>query len=200
MPEPAYRRLPVDERRAQLLERAAELFGEYGYEELSMARIAREAKISKALLYHYFPSKLELFQAALAQGAEELRDRTAVDPDRPAAEQLGAALDAFLAWIEERPQAYVKLMQSAGVAEVRAIVDDVRAQTAQQILDGLGETGKRPATRAAVNGWLWFLDGAILDWIRHGDPPRAELHGMMLGTLMGSLVASGADLGALMGQ
>ncbi|MFL5839443.1 MAG: helix-turn-helix domain-containing protein, partial [Thermoleophilaceae bacterium] len=47
---PAYRRLNVDERRAQLLELGTRLFAEHSYEDLSMAGIAREAGISKALL------------------------------------------------------------------------------------------------------------------------------------------------------
>ena len=38
-----------------------------------MARIAREAGISKALLYHYFPSKRELFVATLQEPADESR-------------------------------------------------------------------------------------------------------------------------------
>ena len=57
MAGPAYTRMPVDERRRQLLERGAELFATHSFGELSMVRIAREAGISKALLYHYFPSK-----------------------------------------------------------------------------------------------------------------------------------------------
>ena len=65
----AYTRLDVDERRRRLLELGAELFSRHGYEELSMARIAREAGISKALLYHYFPSKQAYFA-----GAEHRRD------------------------------------------------------------------------------------------------------------------------------
>ena len=71
-PQPAYTRLDVDERRRRLLELGAELFARHGYEELSMARIAREAGISKALLYHYFPSKQAYFAATLEQAAEEL--------------------------------------------------------------------------------------------------------------------------------
>src|SRR5215217_6165216 len=62
---PAYTRLQVDERRRQLLERAMELFATHGYDELSMAKIAREAGVSKPLLYHYFPNKRDLFEAVL---------------------------------------------------------------------------------------------------------------------------------------
>ena len=72
MGTPAYTRLDVDERRRRLLDLGAELFARHGYEELSMARIAREAGISKALLYHYFPSKQAYFAATLEQAAHEL--------------------------------------------------------------------------------------------------------------------------------
>ena len=126
MPARGYKRLQNDERRALIIERATELFGTHGYEELSMAQLAREAKISKALLYHYFPSKRRLFEAALAQGAEELRARTTPDPSRSPTEQVAMALDAFLAWVEERPGAYAKLIQSAGSGEVRDLLAEVR--------------------------------------------------------------------------
>lgn len=192
----AYRRLHNDERRSLLLEHATALFAEHGYDGLSMSQLAREAQISKALLYHYFSSKRRLFEAALAEGAEELRARTEPDPSRPPAEQLSTALDAFLRWVGERPGAYSKLLESAGSAEAREVMAEVRSTTAARILDGLGPDGARPATRAAVNGWLGFLDGAILDWIAHDDLSREELHGMLLGTFVGALVASGAG-GAL---
>ena len=43
MADPAYTRMPVDERRRQLLDLGAELFARHSFAELSMARIAREA-------------------------------------------------------------------------------------------------------------------------------------------------------------
>ena len=72
---------------------------------------------------------------------------------------------------------------------------EVRTTTANRILTGLGADGQRPATRAAVHGWLGFLDGAILDWIAHDDLTREELHGMLLGAFAGALIASGASGG-----
>src|SRR3954466_1935544 len=117
MATPAYRRLTNDARREELLQRGAALFAHHGYDELSMSRFAREAGISKALLYHYFPSKRALFEAVLTQAAEELRATTEPDQSQPAAAQLAASLDAFLAWIEEHADAYLKLMASLQVPE-----------------------------------------------------------------------------------
>ena len=113
MADPSYRRLDVDERRRQLLERGAELFTSHPYDELSMSRIAAEVGISKSLLYHYFPSKQAFFEATLGAWAEELRARTEPDPDLPPLEQLTASLDGFLALIEENAVAYRNLMSSA---------------------------------------------------------------------------------------
>jgi AcrR family transcriptional regulator len=192
--EPAYTRMPVDERRRQLLDLGADLFARHSFDELSMAAFAREAGISKALLYHYFPSKRELFVATLQQAAEELRERTEPDPDLPPHEALAASLDAFLAWIEENEVAYRKLLESAGgVPEVAALIDEVRDRTSARILDGLGIAGDPPPRlRAAARAWLWFMDGAILDWLEHRDLSRAELRDLLLGSLAGSLAAAGA--------
>jgi AcrR family transcriptional regulator len=194
MSEPAYTRMQVDERRAQLLALAADLFARHAFAELSMARIAREAGISKALLYHYFPSKQELFVATLQEAAEQLRLRTEPSPHLPPQEALAGSLTAFLAWIEENELAYRKLMESAGsVPEVGALIDDVRTRTSARILEGLGISGTpSPQLRAAASAWLWFMDGAILDWLDHRDLANDEVVALLLGTLAGALASAGA--------
>jgi AcrR family transcriptional regulator len=191
---PAYRRLDVDERRRRLLALGKELFTRHTYAELSMATIAREAGISKSLLYHYFPTKQAYFVATLQQQADELAQRIEVDAALPPAEQLLRALDAFLAWIEANADGYAKLLEGASThAEVRQLVDQVRAATAKRILTGLSpDAPPAPELRAAVNGWLWFMDGALSDWLAHRDIGRDQLLGLLLGTLMGAVTASGA--------
>ena len=189
---PAYTRLDVDERRRRLLELGAELFTRYAYDELSMARIAKEAGISKALLYHYFPSKEAFFLATLEEKAAELGARTQPDPSLPPFEQLSSSLDAYLGWIEENASSYDKMIRSSGVPEVRALLDRVRSDTAARIVDGLrGDKPASPPLRTAVRGWLGFMDGACLDWVAHKDLDRETLHGLILGTLLGALLAAG---------
>ena len=193
--EPAYTRLQVDERRRQLLELGADLFARFAYDELSMAKIARDAGISKALLYHYFPSKQAYFAATLEQAAAELAATVEPNPELPPVEQLARSLDAYLAWVERNADAYAKLITSVGaVPEVRELVERVRDETADRILAGISPDGAAPPLRAAVRGWLWFLDGAILDWIQHRDIERSRLHGLLLGTLLGAVTASGEPL------
>lgn len=193
MSRPTYRRLDVDERRRQLLERGAELFTSHPYDELSMSKIAAETGISKSLLYHYFPSKRAFFEATLGAWAEELRERTEPNPELPPVEQLKGSLEAFLAMVEENAGAYRNLMDSAtGVPEIRDLVNEVRQNTAARILAALYPGGAPPKARIAVSGWLWFMDGACLDWIEHRDVGREELRDVLLGVLMGALLAAGA--------
>ena len=196
MRKPAYTRLRTDERRAQLLDLAEQLFTTHTYGELSMARIAREAGISKALLYHYFPSKQAFFQATLQEAIEDLVARTEVDPSLAPAEQLTASLDAYLDWVDAHTGAYGKLMRTAMEEDwVRALVDDVRDRTASRILAGIAPPSGElpPAARTAVRSWLWFMDGACLDWIEHRDLDRQALLGLLLGTLVGALAAAGVQ-------
>jgi AcrR family transcriptional regulator len=194
MSKPSYRRLQVDERRRQLLERGAELFTSHPYEKLSMSRIAREVGISKALLYHYFPSKQAYFEETLNTWAEQLRERTETNLDLPPVEQLTSSLDAFLSLVEENATAYRNLMRSAaGVPEIRELIEEVRRKTAQRILEGLYPRKEAPPkARTAVSGWLWFMDGACLNWIAHRDIEREDLRDLLLGVLMGSLIAADA--------
>ncbi|MCX8959254.1 TetR/AcrR family transcriptional regulator [Erwinia psidii] len=69
-------------RREAIIEAAAALFQEMGYERASMNELARRLGGSKATLYNYFPSKEELFSAVvrtyatqhLTDAASELND------------------------------------------------------------------------------------------------------------------------------
>jgi AcrR family transcriptional regulator len=185
----AYRRLDVDERRSQLLEVGTELFSKHSFEELSMAEIARHAGISKALLYHYFPSKEEFFKAALAEAAAELASRTAPDESLAPPAQLRRSTRAFVDWIGERGPGYVKLLESVGaVPELRETMSSIRDLTSARILGGLvPESEHSPGKRAAVRAWLWFMDGVLLDWIEHRDRDAEAVTDQLVASLLALL-------------
>ncbi|MEA2375218.1 MAG: hypothetical protein QOD53_1681 [Thermoleophilaceae bacterium] len=191
MSAPAFTRLDVDERRRRLLETGARVFTERSYGEVSMSDLAREAGISKGLLYHYFPSKRDFFTATLAAAANELAAVTDPDPALPPAEQLAASLDAYLAWIDANADGYRRLLESAGSPDVRSLIDDVRERTVQRLVDGVADgPGTRPALRVALRAWLWGMDGAILDWLDRRQLERAELRDLLLGTFLAALAVA----------
>jgi AcrR family transcriptional regulator len=191
MGTPAFTRLDVDERRRRLLETGARAFTERSYDEVSMSDLARDAGISKGLLYHYFPSKRDFFTATLAAAAAELAAVTEPDPSRPPAEQLAGSLDAYLAWIDANADGYRRLLESAGSPDVGSLIEGVREQTVERLVDGVAAPGGgRPALRTAIRSWLWGMDGAILDWLDRRDLSRAELRDLLLGTFLGALAVA----------
>jgi AcrR family transcriptional regulator len=82
----------AESRRAEILDAALQVFGQYGYRRTSMDDVAREADIAKGTIYLSFTSKEEVFQALserLSQrmlvGAEAASRRPGTTADKLAA-------------------------------------------------------------------------------------------------------------------
>lgn len=61
------KRVSGAERRTLILDAARRVFSRYGYDGAKTLLIAREAKVSEALVYRHFPSKLALYRGVLRQ-------------------------------------------------------------------------------------------------------------------------------------
>lgn len=157
-----------------------------------MRELAEAAGVSKPLLYHYFPSKIDLFKAAVGEKAAELQSLIEPSGEGSAIEQLAASLDSYLAWVEENAETWSKLMQSAAMLPAaRELVEGFRERTMDLVLAQLtGSRKPRPALRIAVKGWLGYMDAAILDWTERKDLPRAKLRDLLLAAFAGALMAA----------
>lgn len=191
-PQPAYRRLQVDQRRQQLLEAGSRLFAEHTFEEISMQQIAQAAGVSKPLLYHYFPSKIDLFKAAVAEKTTELRALIEPTGTGDPMQQLNEILDAYLSWIEANARAWSKLMQSAAsLPEAQELIETFRQHAINTTLKQLtGDRAPRPALRTAIKGWLAYTDAAILDWVQTKELTRQQLRHMLLSAFAATLLAA----------
>jgi AcrR family transcriptional regulator len=58
------------EPREKILASASRLFSEQGYENTSLSQVARQAKVSKALIFWHFDSKEKLYRTALRKTLE----------------------------------------------------------------------------------------------------------------------------------
>ena len=94
-------RLPRDQRRAQLLDAANEVFTTRGYHAAAMDDIAAAAGISKPVLYQHFDSKLELYLALLDQACDALAEvvRDGLDSTDHNADRVVAAMGAFYEFV-----------------------------------------------------------------------------------------------------
>lgn len=62
-------RLPAAQRRAQLLDVAAELFSKRGYARATTAELAKAAGVTEPIIYRHFDSKRDLFVALIEETA-----------------------------------------------------------------------------------------------------------------------------------
>jgi len=193
------RRLSTDERREQLLSAGGELLGRRPYDEVSIEEIAAAAGVSKGLLYHYFPTKKDFVLAALDRGQQELAELTAPDSDLPPAAQLSASLDRFLDFVEDHEAAYTAIFRSRGGGdpEIQAVLEAGRQQRMDTVIESLADweaapasVERTPAMETAVQGWFFFIEGAVLRWLEHRDIDRTELRELLSLALIGSLQAA----------
>jgi len=145
-------RVKTDERRQAIMEAAAALFREVGYERTSMAAISARLGGSKATLYSYFKSKEELFAAVMMESMGEQADKMI----GLLAEPAGDPKSALLAFGE----AYLDLVLSDDVvAMLRVGLVDANHATLGPLLYASGpEHGwDQVACRLA----LWSSEGLI---------------------------------------
>jgi AcrR family transcriptional regulator len=200
MPAATRIRMSIDDRREQLLSAGVELLRRRPHEEVSIEEIAETAGVSKGLLYHYFPTKKDFLVAAIKRGQRQLAERLVPDPSLPAEARLDASLEGFLDYVEGHATAYVAIFRGgSGDPEIRAVLDAGRSEQMKALIDSLGDweaspvkAELSPALETAVQGWMFFVEGAVLRWIEFGDLDRGQIRMLLKTALGGALFAARA--------
>jgi AcrR family transcriptional regulator len=114
MVEEKSNRLPRDERRAQLLIAALEVFTAAGYHSAAMDEIADKAQVSKPVLYQHFPSKLDLYLAVLDLHIDSLvfAIQKAIASNRENSSRVAATVEAYFGFIDSEGEAFRLLFES----------------------------------------------------------------------------------------
>lgn len=171
-------RLQVAQRRAQLLQLGVRLFATRAYDEVSIDTIAEEAGVSKGLLYHYFGGKRAYYLATIGYSAAQLvRSFRAIPADVVGPARAGAALSAYLDFVEEHGNAYATFT-SGGLGsdpEVAAVLERTRTTAIREILTNVGLEEPRPTFELAVRHFIGGVEATALDWHQRRHLPREDL-------------------------
>jgi len=94
-----------ERRRIEIIQAAEQLYAESGWEDLTMERVARRARLSRALVYVYFRDKDDLHLAIVERSLERLRQRfqVAADGERLGIDKVHAIGQAYMSFAEEVP-------------------------------------------------------------------------------------------------
>ena len=106
--------MPRDQRRAQLLDAASDVFTSKGYHAAAMDDIADAAGVSKPVLYQHFPSKLDLYLALLDASCDRLIEvvESALASTSNNADRVVATMDAFYEFVSHSSREFRFVFES----------------------------------------------------------------------------------------
>lgn len=168
----------VEERRQQLIGVALELFARRSPDEVSIDEIASAAGISRPLVYHYFPGKLSLYEAALKRAAEDLASRFEEPHEGSLGGRLLRVMRRFFDFVDQHGPGFSALMRggpAVGSSTTNALVDSVRQIAFDQILSHLRVDDPPARLELVVRSWISLVESTALIWLDGRRIPRAEL-------------------------
>ncbi len=168
----------VEERRRQLIGVALELFSQRSPDEVSIDEIAAAAGISRPLVYHYFPGKLSLYEAALKRASDDLAERFVEPREGPLGERLLRVMRRFFDFVDEHGPGFSALMRggpAVGSSRANALIDGVRQAAYVQILGHLRIEHPPARLELVIRSWISLAESTALLWLDGRRVPRREL-------------------------
>jgi AcrR family transcriptional regulator len=148
--------MPRDQRRAQLLDAANEVFTTKGYHAAAMDDIADVAGVSKPVLYQHFPSKLELYLDLLDLSCDRLVEvvQEALASTDDNAERVVATMGAFYEFVSSSSGEFRFVFESdlTGDGEVQKRLWRVNNEIADAIAEVISEDTALPPEQAKLLG------------------------------------------------
>ena len=186
------RRMERAARREQLIDVAMPLVAEQGLSGFSLEEVADRARVTRNLLYHYFPRGREDIIFAVAERAgHDLTDGWVTDESIPLEQRMAANFIGFFEHSREPSPAWriYRLGRASTDPELHAIIDRFQ----QVIIDGislnnLGTADPPPLARMAIKASLAFGE-TMLDEARDSDVPREEVLVVVAHTLSTTMEA-----------
>lgn len=166
-----------EDKRGSILSEAAKLFAAAGYDRTSMSEIAQALGVSKALFYHYYPSKDALLYAIIRDHLVHLVEtaKAADEPSRSPEIRLTAVIEAIFACyrgadaehkvqinhLSQLPEAQKDELKALERRLVTCLSDVVRA-----VRPDIPPAKLRPVTMSlfGVLNWkyMWFREGGAM--------------------------------------
>lgn len=196
---PSRQLLRRDQRRAQILRAAAQAFSLDGFVATSVDEVAKQAGITKLIVYRHFDSKADLYRSILDEVTGRLVEEWVASTDDQ--HTRGAAIRTLLTVARELPDGFRLLFVHASrEQEFAAYADGFREMqeaVAERVLEPLDvDPAYRPwVTRMMVR----YVVASVLEWIETGDAEHDEVFVHLATAGLQSMVrnwtaAAGTDL------
>ncbi|WP_067574638.1 TetR/AcrR family transcriptional regulator [Nocardia acidivorans] len=182
------RRLEPDERRAQILSCAIDMFGERPYAAVSTAELAQRAGVARGLINHYFGNKRDLYLAVVRRMVTLPRADHMLVPSGSIRERVEASVSWLLDTIGEHGSTWVKVTGLEGIGDdpdVQRILDEADNAAAARVVQmvGLDDSLHSAELQALVRCYGGLVKAAGREWIVRGSLDRPQVHDLLSDTL-----------------
>ncbi|MBF6364887.1 TetR/AcrR family transcriptional regulator [Nocardia puris] len=175
--------------RATLLDAGRVAFSTQRYEEVSIVDLARSLGVAAGSISYHFGGKRGFYLAVIAQAADEFWSEL-LAMRGPALDRLTWGVEKLLDRAHAQPGAFEALLADVADAEVRKIRDEHRRRLAHALAVEISGSAATPVLRAAIAGWMSFIEGAVLDWLHTGDLARDQVRDLILGNFFGTVLSA----------
>jgi AcrR family transcriptional regulator len=189
------------ERKEQLLDRAAELFAERGYAETRVLDIVQAAGVAKGLFYWYFENKEALFRELVEQNRLRLRtaQADAIDPEAEPLLRIRQGAEASVRFMARYAHFFALLevenLDESFAAERRKGTEIHTNDVARQIGDGIADGTIRPENPELLAYGVVGMVGYYGHFHRTGRMPMpVEDLAAFVGRLVVCMLASSEDI------
>jgi AcrR family transcriptional regulator len=168
--------------RDSILAEAARLFARSGYENSSMADVAASLGMSKAAIYHYFPTKQDIYDAIIIDVLSGLTATVSAEVARETApeERLRRFMLAHARYFEARHASFVTMLigysgMSPGYREDAAGLRDAYEQRLRELIaDGIEHGVFRDIDPANTGRAILSMLNWMARWYKPGLGQSAE--------------------------
>lgn len=158
------RRLSRHERSAQLVALGIRLLETTPFHALSLDDVAERAGVSRSLMFHYFPTKLDYLTAVVRAAADHVLSLTEVPEGTHAEDGTRAIITALIRYIQRRRDNYVAVLRSGRAVDpaLEQVVNDMHRTISRRILTSIGVADPKPMTLVLTRAWLAGIEELAL--------------------------------------
>jgi AcrR family transcriptional regulator len=184
------RRMEPDARRAEILGVARRLFGAKSYSTVSIADIASEAGVARALVSHYFGGKRQLYLEVVRQMMVVPASVSQRLPPTTAEERVSICVDRWLEVVERNREMWLSAigLEALGndpeIDQIMLEADEIATDRVLEAAMMADVTEGREKLRAMIRAHSSMLKAASREWLVRGTLSRSDLHVMLTRTVL----------------
>lgn len=166
-------KLSREQRRAQLISIGVQMLSERSISEFSVDVVARQAGISRTLLFHYFDTKLDYLTTVIQHAAAALLEQIQPPEDGAGIDRMHDTMLAYLRFVVRRRTNYLAVFHAPTLDPTLAeVVEEIYQTLTLRLLAAVGVEEPTVRQQMLARATVASLETMALNAERYGTTPE----------------------------